>query len=132
MDLKLREIRKRKKLSQTELADLIGVKLRTIGSWERGETVPNIEQAWNCAVVLGCSINDLCGWPDSKNEQNVEDSGLKSLSDSYESMNDDGKAMLVSVAKSLKKDPENQITYHAINFGTGKEIKQLDGDENVQ
>lgn len=131
MDLKLREIRKRKKLSQTELAELIGVKLRTIGSWERGETVPNIEQAWNCAVVLGCSINELCGWPSEKTRHEF-DEGQKSLNASYEAMNDDGRATLVSVANSLKKDPENQTSYHLVDFDTGKDIKQLTGDEDVQ
>ena len=60
-------------MSQTELANAIGVSLRTIGSWERGESIPNIEQIWNCAVALGCTPNDIMGWQDTSNSIDVEE-----------------------------------------------------------
>jgi transcriptional regulator with XRE-family HTH domain len=36
----IRAGRERKRMSQQELADRVGVSLRTVGNWERGETVP--------------------------------------------------------------------------------------------
>lgn len=62
MNLRLRELRKAVGMSQTELAEKVGVNIRTIGAWERGETIMNVEQAWDCAAALGCTPNDLCGW----------------------------------------------------------------------
>ena len=62
MNLQLKQIRKESRVSQEELAKLIGVSARAIGAWERGENSPNAEQVWNCAVALGCTPNDLCGW----------------------------------------------------------------------
>lgn len=62
MELQIKQLRKKSHISQTELANSIGVSLRTVGSWERGESLPNAEQVWNCAVALGCSPNDICGW----------------------------------------------------------------------
>ena len=62
MNLRLKELRKAVGMSQTELAEKVGVNIRTIGAWERGETIMNVEQAWDCAVALGCTPNDLCGW----------------------------------------------------------------------
>ncbi len=62
MNLKLKQIRKESRVSQEELAKLIGVSARAIGAWERGENSPNAEQVWNCAVALGCTPNDICGW----------------------------------------------------------------------
>lgn len=62
MNFLLKRMRKEMHLSQTELANFVGVSLRTIGSWERGESYPNSEQLWNCAVALGCTPNDLLGW----------------------------------------------------------------------
>ena len=62
MELQIKQLRKKSHISQTELANSIGVSLRTVGSWERGESLPNAEQVWNCAVSLGCSPNDICGW----------------------------------------------------------------------
>lgn len=62
--LKLREIRKSKKLTQSELAKKIGVSERTVGGWERGETGLPLDDAYKCALALGCTPNDLCGWYD--------------------------------------------------------------------
>ena len=62
--LKLREIRKSKKITQSELAEKIGVSERIVGAWERGETGLPLDDAYRCALALGCTPNDLCGWHD--------------------------------------------------------------------
>lgn len=36
----IKEARERRRITQQELADELGVSLRTVGSWERGESVP--------------------------------------------------------------------------------------------
>ncbi len=40
----IRDARKRANMSQSELAKRVGVALRTVGGWERGETSPNIAE----------------------------------------------------------------------------------------
>ena len=62
MILQLRSIRKKRRMSQSDLAHAIGANLRTVGSWERGETMMSIEQLCNCCEALECTPNDLCGW----------------------------------------------------------------------
>lgn len=62
MNLRIREVRKNLHMSQTELADATGTSLRTVGSWERSESLPNVEQLWKCAKVLHTDPNDLLGW----------------------------------------------------------------------
>ena len=62
--LKLREIRKSRKITQGELAEKVGVSERTVGGWERGETGLPLDDAYRCALALGCTPNDLCGWYD--------------------------------------------------------------------
>lgn len=62
MNLQLKAMRKKRKLSQTDLAEKINVNLRTIGAWERGETMMSAEQVWNCAVALDTDPNTLLGW----------------------------------------------------------------------
>ena len=73
MQLEIMAIRKRKGISQKELATAVGVALRTAGSWERGESLPNAEQLWNCAVALGCTPNDLLGWKETDRARLTED-----------------------------------------------------------
>lgn len=62
MELSIKALRKKLHISQTEFANAVGVSLRTVGSWERGESVPNAEQVWNCAVALKCSPDEVLGW----------------------------------------------------------------------
>lgn len=54
----IKEARERLQLTQQELADELGVSLRTVGSWERGESVPRSRMG-AIRVVLGMeSPND--------------------------------------------------------------------------
>lgn len=62
MELAIKALRKKLHISQAKFANAVGVALRTVGSWERGESMPNAEQIWNCAVALGCTPNDILGW----------------------------------------------------------------------
>lgn len=63
MEIHLQEMRKRAGLKQAEIAERLNVKVRTYGSWERGEAMMSLEQACNCAVLLGCSIDEIAGRP---------------------------------------------------------------------
>ncbi len=62
MQLAINNLRRKLHITQTEFATRVGVSLRTVGSWERGESVPNAEQVWNCAIALNCTPNDILGW----------------------------------------------------------------------
>ena len=81
MELSIKALRKKLHISQTEFATSVGVSLRTIGSWERGESLPNAEQVWNCAVALGCTPNDILGWYE---DHPREDSGERLTSEERE------------------------------------------------
>lgn len=63
MEIQLKEMRKKRGLRQKEIAEQLGVDWRTYGSWERGERMINLEQAYNCAVALNCSIDEIAGRP---------------------------------------------------------------------
>ena len=66
--LKLKEMRKASGLTQKEVAERADVKLATYRTWEQGVSGISLEIAYALAMVLGCSVNDLCGWPKGKNE----------------------------------------------------------------
>lgn len=73
MELAIKALRKKLHISQTEFANAVGVSLRTVGSWERGESVPNAEQVWNCAIALGCTPNDILGWQQDSARNNTSE-----------------------------------------------------------
>lgn len=62
MHLKLKQARKENGYSQADLANALNVDIKTVGNWERGKTLPDIEQLWKCAKVLHTDPNDLLGW----------------------------------------------------------------------
>ena len=73
MELAIKALRKKLHISQTEFANAVGVSLRTVGSWERGESVPNAEQVWNCAVALKCSPDEVLGWSVEDTSNSITD-----------------------------------------------------------
>ena len=98
MKLKLRELRKTNHMSQTELANRLEVNLRTVGSWERGETIMSAEQVWNCCEALGTDPNTLLGWYEDHPSERREE---PAIFESYEMLSDEGKEVATNVVSGL-------------------------------
>lgn len=58
---RIRELRKKSRLSQQALADQIGVFRNTISNWETGYSQISLENAKNVAEYFGVSIDYLLG-----------------------------------------------------------------------
>jgi len=56
---KILELRKKKGLSQEELAEKVGVTRQTISKWELSETYPDLNQAKNLSQVFNVSLDEL-------------------------------------------------------------------------
>lgn len=56
---RLRNFRKKHKLTQTELADKVGVTLRTLQNWEKGKSSITLDNAVKIADTLKIQIQDL-------------------------------------------------------------------------
>lgn len=52
---RIRRERERKHMTQQQLGEAVGVKLRTVGNWERGETVP-MNRLASLEEVLGVNL----------------------------------------------------------------------------
>lgn len=53
------QARKKKGLSQEEVAEKLGVSRQTISKWETDETLPDIRQSKRLAVLYGLSLDEL-------------------------------------------------------------------------
>ena len=56
---KIMDLRKKKGLSQEELAEKIGVARQTISKWELGETSPDLKQAKELSRIFKVSLDEL-------------------------------------------------------------------------
>lgn len=62
MELQLAKYRKRAGYkSRDDFAEVLGVNKYTYRAWESGKAMMSLEQAYNCAVALRCSIDEIAG-----------------------------------------------------------------------
>lgn len=68
---RLKELRKEKKLTQKELAKIIGVHYRTLQNWEDGTSNIKPEKAKKLADYFGVSVGYLLGYDDNDFEKQI-------------------------------------------------------------
>ncbi len=56
---RIREFRKKKKLSQMELAKQMNIKQNTISEWENDRKIPNVRKAMKLAEMLDTTVENL-------------------------------------------------------------------------
>ena len=59
MQIKLYDARKRAKLSQQEVADILGISRNSYGQKERGDVLFNLEEMFALSELLNRSLDDL-------------------------------------------------------------------------
>ena len=103
MELQLAKYRKLAGFkSRDAFAEYIGVNKYTYRSWESGAAMMNLEQAYDCAVALGCTLNDLVGM---KSDRSFTDPRQASINGHFETFNDSGKTELATIAERMSHDP---------------------------
>ena len=55
----LYELRKEKNLTQSELAEKLGITNKAVSKWETGEAMPDTAQLLPLAEILGVSVDEL-------------------------------------------------------------------------
>ena len=56
------QARKKKGLSQENVAERLGVSRQTVSKWELNETLPDIRQAKSMATLYGLTLDELIEW----------------------------------------------------------------------
>ena len=59
---RIAELRKKKNITQMELADAMGISFQAVSNWERGNSMPDISKLPELSELFGVSIDEiLCG-----------------------------------------------------------------------
>lgn len=103
---RLLSIRKKKKVSQDELAKQIGVHAPVIGRYERNEVKPSIEVATNIANALGVSLDYLVGITDVTLDSEV----LQQVID-IQKLNEEDKKQVTATLNALLRDAKARKAY---------------------
>lgn len=58
---RLKELRKKNRLTQKELAEQIGIKQNSYSDWETGKNEPNLENIVKLSKILDTTTDELLG-----------------------------------------------------------------------
>ena len=103
---RLAGLRKKKKISQDELAKTLGVHAPIIGRYERGQVNPSVEVAAKIANALEVSLDYLVGATD----QELDKSILNKVLD-IQQLNDDDKLHIITTLDALLRDAKARKAY---------------------
>ena len=103
----IKKVREAAGLTQTALAEKIGVPVRTLGSWERGEREIDLADAWKIADAMNVRLDDIAGrveYAPISLDANDSDDSKERLDRAYELLNDDSRKLLADLAESIACD----------------------------
>ncbi len=69
----IRELRKRKGLTQEQLAESIGISFQAVSKWENGITLPDVSTIPILAAFFEVSIDELFGFSIEQTEKEIEE-----------------------------------------------------------
>lgn len=104
--------RKNKGLSQEMVAEKLGVSRQTISKWETDETLPDIRQSKNLAVLYGLSLDELIDWDGNRNLQEIQEA-IDRTSDEAADKIDWTKAWSKKYPILLQYQEEVEVSYYA-------------------
>ena len=56
---KLRQLREKARLSQADIAEILGVSQMAVSKWELGQSAPRVSMLPRIAKVLRCKVGDF-------------------------------------------------------------------------
>lgn len=98
---RLKELREQRKITQTRLAELIGVKPRVYNRWENGDATPHWESIVKIADALGVSLDSLAGRTDEHDQVVIHNHKLHELYKKVDQLSDEDQQALVVLLDSL-------------------------------
>ena len=87
----IRDLRKQRKMSQTELAKILHVSQQTVTAWETGKAEPSSSAISSLADYFNVTTDYLLGRPEKKDDDNVDYVALDKALDNARSF--DGEPM---------------------------------------
>ena len=107
---KITMLRKKKNLSQLELANKVGVSRDTIGKYERNDITPTVDKAKKIAnslkVSLDYLVSDKVGFPEK-----IVDKVMEKRVSEIELLSDEDKDKILSIVDAFIRDSKTKKAY---------------------
>lgn len=100
---RLKEMREARGLTQTRVAELLGVSLRVYHRWESGNAMPHFDTVVKIADVLQVSLDELAGRKENAGETRIRNAELHELYQHADQLSDEEQRALIVLLDSLMK-----------------------------
>lgn len=100
---RLKELRTKRNLTQTRLAELMGISPRVYSRWETGDVTPHFDTIVRLADTLGVTLDELAGRKNVTAEAKIRNPELNRLYGKVDQLSDEDQKALVIVLDSLVK-----------------------------
>ncbi|MGH8077340.1 MAG: helix-turn-helix domain-containing protein [Lysobacter sp.] len=110
---RLRLLRTERGLTQTRLAELLGMPARSYNRWERGGHVPHLEMAVRIADILQVSLDELVGRKDASSPVAIRNHELHQLVQQVDALPDQDQQALITVMDGLVKKSQFVQVLHS-------------------
>ena len=124
----LKSIRKEQKLSQEELAEMLGVSRQAISKWEQGEGYPEVEKLLLLSSILNISLDNLMSTEIS--QQSTNNKSIVTGSITIISLHENVIATCCKVVASGKFYGGKSAPQYAL-FGAGNGTELFGGESNT-
>ncbi len=100
---RLKELRTGRNLTQTRLAELLGISPRVYSRWETGDVTPHFDTIVRLADILGVTLDELAGRTEASPEARIKNPELNRLYSKVDLLPDEDQRALLVVLDSLVK-----------------------------
>ena len=100
---RLKQLREARSLTQTRVAELLGVSLRVYHRWESGRASPHFDTVVKIADVLQVSLDELAGRTEKVGEARIRNPELHELYQQADQLSDEEQRALIVLMDSLMK-----------------------------
>ena len=105
---RLKKTREENNVSQSELADFLGISQQALSKWENSYTEPNSKTLIKIANKFNVSVDYLLGNSESKKiDKPYEDELEKVLFSKAKELTDEEKKAVLGVINAIKRDVDN-------------------------
>ena len=100
---RLRQLRTARKVTQTRVAELLGVSPRVYTRWESGDATPIFATVVKIADILDVSLDEMAGRTETDPEAKIHNPELHRLYQKVDQLSDEDQKALVILLDSLVK-----------------------------
>jgi len=103
---RLKRLREERGLTQTRLAELLGMAARSYNRWERGGHVPSLEMLIKAADVFQVTLDELVGRSEISTTPSIRNAELQQLVHDVDELPDREQQALIVVIDGLVKSAQ--------------------------